>query len=295
LKSNPNLLVADPARRTVPALVALALCGFLGCRERAQPSDQGRKQPQISRGEHVVVEPSAAEFFEARVIEIGPNELRVQAVSGGESRRVAPSDVHRITALTSPPKGIAICRKAPAVWIGCRVDEVRERRVSAVDLAGAPLSISTDDVLAPSGVTELNLRHAFRGSERRIEFEAAVARAGSPSAPRGWRPSPRERVLARDGRGWYSARIHEIEDERLHVRWQTDERISELTYADVVPEPPYPGTAARGAIVLVRPSLAAQAWAPMRVQMSGADLVVEDGRGAKKTVAARDVVPLARP
>jgi hypothetical protein len=287
--------VLDPARWTAAVLVALALCGFLGCRERPQPGAEAGKEPQISRGEHVVVEPSAAEFFEARVIEIAPNELRVQAVSGGESRRVAPGDVHRITALAAPPTGIAICRKSPARWVACRVDEVRARRVSAVDLAGGQLSISTDDVLAPSGVTELNLRHAFRGSERRIEFETAVARAGSPSAPQGWRPSPRERVLARDGRAWYSARIHEIEDERLHVRWQTDERISELTYADVVPEPPYRGTPARGAIVLVRPSLAAQAWAPMRVQQSGVDLVVEDAQGEKKTVAARDVVPLARP
>jgi hypothetical protein len=277
------------------ALVSGASCAGSGCRSRTEPSPHGARDAGISRGEQVVVEASAAEFFEARVIEVATGELRVQAVAGGESRRVVPSDVYRLTTPASVPTGFAICRGAPSRWIGCRIDSVDDARVRAVDLQGNSLTLASGDVLVPNAVTELNLRHAFRESDRRIGFERDVERAGRPHAPRGWRPSPQERVLARDGRAWYSARIHEIEDERLHVRWQTDERITELGYADVVPEPPYPTPPERGAIVLVRPNVIAQAWAPMRVKTTGAEIGVEDAAGARKTVSLRDVVVLSRP
>jgi hypothetical protein len=164
----------------------------------------------------------------------------------------------------------------------------------AVDLQGKAMSLGAGEVIAPNAVTELNLKHAFRRSDATSRFQQEVVRAGHPRAPRGWRPSPRERVLGRDGDAWYSARIHEIEDERLHVRWRSDERVTELGYADVVPEPPYPNPAARGAIVLVRPTALSAAWAPMRVTATGAEIKVEDATGTQRSVSASDVVPLSR-
>lgn len=275
------------------ALVAAIFALCWGCRSRSRPEARAERDAAIARGAHVVVEASAAEFFEARVVEVSASDLRVQTTGGSETKRVNASDVYRIEPPASLKRGLAICRVAPSRWVGCRIDDILGDRVVAVDLQGKSRSLGAGEVIAPNAVTELNLKHAFRRSEVALRFQEEVARAGNPRAPRGWRPSPRERVLARDGDAWYSALIHEIEDERLHVRWRSDDRVTELGYADVVPEPPYPKAPARGSIVLVRPTALSAAWAPVRVSSTGAEIKVEDAAGAERAVSTSDVVPLA--
>jgi hypothetical protein len=281
------------ARLTALIFAGLALAS--ACRSKG---DDGARDPApqraLERGDHVVVEASAAEFFEARISEVRGDELRVQAIAGKQSQLVATSDVYRIPASGAPPAaGLAICRVADARWIGCRVDGKSAERIRVTDWSGASHELGADRVLSPTPLTELNLKRAFEQRARQSEFTAAVQRAGRPHAPVGWRPQPRQRVIARDGKAWYAAKIHEIEDERLHVAWKADARITDLPKTEVVPEPPHGAPIARGAIVLVRPETEFDAWMPLRVQASGNEIIVENADGDRRTVTLNDVVPLS--
>ena len=274
-------------------LSILALLGLLSaCRRSDAPKPSPSEPESFARGDRVVVELSAAEFFEARVIDVEAAKLRVQHKRDGTSHDVARSDVYRVPPEDdAPTTGFAICR-IDARWVGCKIESGTGERRSVRDANDASFELARNDVLAPTSLTELNLRRLFERSKRRAEFERAVAGAGAPRVPAGWRPMPRERVLASDGKGWYAARIREIEDDRLHVEWRADERVTELEKSAVIPEPPYRETPPRGRIVLVRPSVPAGAWVPMRVVASGAEIVVEDASGEQRSVPARDVVPL---
>lgn len=263
-----------------------------GCRAERGGSPPPEAARGLARGDHVVIESAAAEFFEGRVTEADSDRLRVQRLGDGESLSVSAADAYRLPSTTTPAPGLAICKSGDAGWVACRVESIGGARVRAHDVRDRPLELATEHVLTPNAVTELNLRHAFARSRRHADFERAVTRAGRPRPPAGWRPGPRERVLASDGTGWYSARIRELEDERVHVVWKADERVTELPRGEVVPEPPYRRTPARGQIVLVRPRVAAGPWAPVRVVATSGSIVVEDADGSRRTVAARDVVPL---
>jgi hypothetical protein len=249
---------------------------------------------QLARGDHVVVEATAAEFFEARVSEVVGQQLRVQSIIGKQSELVASADVYRLPPQgATPAPGYAICRVASARWVGCRVASATTESVRATDYSGATRELGADSVLSPTALTVLNLRRAFEQNARRIEFESAVKRAGRPRAPAGWHALPRQRVLAYDGKAWYAAKVHEIEDERLHVVWQADRRMTELAKGDVVPEPPYARALGRDAIVLVRPATETAAWLPMRARTTSNEIVVENAEGERRTVRPSDVVPLS--
>jgi hypothetical protein len=250
--------------------------------------------PELERGDHVVVEARAAEFFEARISEVIGEQLRVQAIIGKQTQLVAVSDVYRLSARGAPPKvGFAICRVDSSRWIGCHIDSANAERMLATDWSGDKHELRSDAVLAPTPLTELNLRRTFEQRTRRRDFAAAVKLAGTPRAPAGWRPLPRQRVLARDGDAWYAAKIHEIEDDRLHVAWKADARVTDLPKSDVVPEPPHGAPIDREAIVLVRPETEFGAWLPARVRATGSEIVVENADGDRRRVTPNDIVPLS--
>jgi hypothetical protein len=251
-----------------------------------------------ARGEHVVIEQTAAVFFEGRVLAVGGQGLRVQATSNGDALSVAHSDVYRLSGARREQRvgHFAICGRAPSEWVGCRIERVEGSQVRVVDAQGQSALLAAERVLSPTPVTELNLRRYFERVQERVTFARAAERAGTPRAPANWKPSAHERVLARNGAHWYSARVRELDDEDVTVLWEFDERPAELTLSDLVPAPPYVSGLKRGDFVLVRPELQSHAWAASKVvARNGAELEVVDINGARQSVSAREVVPLQRP
>jgi hypothetical protein len=282
---------------------ACALVLALGCAQNklekptsSEPACCGAPGARVlARGDQVVVEQTAAEFFEGRVVAVDSEKLRVQAPGKPRSLMVESSDAYPL-----PPAKhrfeagqFAVCRAGRLRWVGCRVQAVQGQAISVQDVEGRPLRLSPAEVLAPSPVTELNLRRHFERIRTRAAFARAVERAGAPRAPKGWRAAPRERVLAQRDSSWYSARIHEIEKSGLRVRWDADQQISEVSAESVVPQPPYVGELGRGDFALMELPGGLQPWQPVQVRaVIGADLKVVDIDGEMHSVSRRDVVPL---
>src|SRR6187431_1646488 len=131
---------ARPTRNSC-VLVALALWA---CRSAGSDvSTSAAVTALVSRGDHVVVEPRAAEFFEGRVLSIGKSELRIEPVGKHEGILVSVSDVYALPK-DSPvvkPAQFAICRVEQR-WLGCRVEAVREDGVDVLALDGATLHLA---------------------------------------------------------------------------------------------------------------------------------------------------------
>ena len=277
------------------AAIAGLMVGLRGCREKPADHRVPDDTRGVSRGDRVVVEQSAAEFFEGQVVRVEGSRLRVQTTDEGESVDVAVADAYRLppTAHEFAVGDLAICGMTPMRWRACRVERVSADALAIRDAEGREVRLPRNRVLGPTKLTELNLRRHFDRVDKRRAFAQAVERAGMPRAPRGWRPAPHERVLGYQGSAWYSASIHEIEDDALHVRWQSDGRVTELTRPHVVPEPPYQPPPTRGDFGLLRPTRPAQPWQPVRVVASNPEgLVVVGVDGQRRSAELRDVVPL---
>lgn len=276
------------------AILLLAFAGNLGCARHRTGSTQ-TKPAGPKRGDHIVIEQTAAEFFEARVLAAHGETLEVQTTEGGDFRRVQTSDAYR---LPPPPHAfrtgdLAICSARAGHWEPCRIEAVKGSRIDAVDGKGGHLQLAPSAVLAPTALTRLDLQRYFELARRHQAFAHAAAAAGRPRAPKGWRPEPHEQVLARHDSRWYSATIHEVDDDVLRVRWRADSRISELPYDAVVPAPPYNHEIHRGEFVLARPTSLAVPWQPVEVIAVGPDSVqVSNIDGDHRSLRPTDVVPL---
>jgi hypothetical protein len=249
------------------------------------------------RGDRVVVEQTAAAFFEAQVLEVRGQSLRVQT-DDGELSHAQMGDVYRLPGSSAGlrPGALAICRTGPRQWSGCRVESVLARTLAASDASGRHLELDHEQVLRPTAVTLLNLEHHFGLVRHQVEFEAGFRRAGRPMPPPGWRPSLDERVVARLGARWFTAKVHEITDDAIYVAWAADGQITEAAHEDVVPQPVARGVVARGSYALARPAGSAQSWIPVRVLGDAEDaLTVTDAAGRKLRARARDILPLVSP
>lgn len=289
----------EPSRRarSLRSAWVFALCAALpGCHTHATSaaSDAGEaKRP--ARGDWVVVEQTAAEFFEGRVLGANGDQLRVEVPGKNGSVLVALGDVYRLPPPVKRPSPaeLAICNSARHVWVPCRIVRAVGATISVKDAEERDLELSPTAILTPTAVTELNLRRYFERNQARAAFAASAAAAGAPRVPKGWHPMPQERVLARDGAAWFSAHIHEIGEDQMRVSWDSDRQVSVVDPAAIVPQPPYDVTLARGAFVLLRPPSTSQPWRPVRVRrVAGSDLGVDDVDGNQIDTNLRDVVPL---
>jgi len=275
--------------------LAVVLVGVGGCDrdEDARIPAGGDGAPR--RGDRVVVEMAAAKFVEGQVIGTSGDRLRVQTAKREETIAVARGDAYVL-----PPAGqahargdLVICSPAAGQWVACRIEARDGATVAAVTTDGRRHRLAPDRVLVPSALTALNLRQHFERAKSRAAFARAVENAGVPTAPGGWTPSPRERVLGYRDCGWHAATIHELEDDGPYVRWSGTGRISKLPSSQVIPEPPYPSGVERGQYALTRPMVPAGAWEPVRVASVAEDaIVVVDVQNERREVAARDLVPL---
>ena len=279
--------------------VGLIAISVAGCRCGAEERDESTAtadSAQLSRGDRVVVEQSAALFFEGRVLSIGDGGLTVQTADGGDPVRVAASDTYRLAGddASAPRAGtLAICARPGARWIACRVESVGGVEVRAIGADGGAFAIGADEVLRPSAVTELNLKRYFEKARQRHDFERAAAAAGRPRAPVGWKPGPRERVLAEREDGWYSAEVVELDDDEVRIAWRGRPRESWVRRDRLIPEPPYVANPLAGSFGLARPEAPSQVWRVVRIQGVRADaLSVADANGRPRTLRSLDFVPL---
>jgi hypothetical protein len=158
------------------------------------------------------------------------------------------------------------------------------------------MELDRAQLLLPTAVTLLNLEHHFGLVRQEAEFASAFRQAGRPMPPPGWRPSRDEKVVARLGSQWFTAKVHEITDDALYVAWAADGQITDVAREDIVPQPAPRGAVARGSFGLARPAGPAQPWVPVRV-LAGTDdaLTITDAAGHKLRARARDILPLATP
>jgi hypothetical protein len=288
------LLLQSICRARVWLLLSL---GLLACGKRDQAPTPTPHQSYV-RGDSVVVEQAAAQFFEGRVLAVVGDQLRVQAAGDNDSVKVAASDVYRL-----PPeprelsvRALAICGRG-AAWVPCRAQQVDGATVTASAANGEAFELARDHLLLPSPLTELNLKRYFERSEAQLSFERDARQAGEPHPDASWHPSLRERLLVKSDPDWFTGYVRELGDDTATVALNAGRRTLTVPVSALAPEPPTSVVAdlRRGDFVLFRPDTASQPWARWQIRaVNDAEIKLVDSGGALKSASVRDVV-LLRP
>jgi len=274
---------------------AAACGGFSACSKR-QAADNPEPREVYVRGDRVVAEQSAAQFFEGRVLSVQGERLRLQAIGGNDSLNVVASDVYRLPA---PPReltanALAICGRADA-WLPCRLSRVTDREPRALTATGETFSVTRDRVLVPTALTELNLKRYFARIEAEQAFAHAAERAGDPRPEPNWRPALRERLLVKVGADWFTGYVREIDSDTATVALSSPQRSATVPLAALSAEPPssFVSELRRGDFVLYRPETPSQPWARLQVRaVNDPELKLGDASGTVKTATVREVIPL---
>lgn len=274
---------------------ALLACLLFACNKR-RAADNPVPTEVYVRGDHVVAEQSAAEFFEGRVLAVDGERLRLQAFGGSDSLNVAASDVYRL-----PPAPheltvnmLAICGRGDA-WLPCRLSMISGNSLQARSASGELFELTRDRLLVPSALTELNLKRYFARSESEQAFARAAERAGDPRPEPSWRPSVRERLLVKLGEQWFTGYVRSIDGDTAEISLSSVQRAATVALSALSAEPPssFVGELRRGDFVLLRPESPAQPWPRMQVRaLNDAELKLVDATGSVKSATVRDVIPL---
>ncbi len=275
--------------------VFLSLCA-LACSKR-EPAPESNFRDGYVRGDRVVVEQAAAQFFEGRVLAVTAGTLRVQAAGGNESSNVVASDVYRL-----PPaphelqaRALAICGQGDA-WLPCRIQSVIQDRITASSAAGVTFELPRERVLTPSALTELNLRRFFERNQAELSFARNAERAGDPRPEPGWHPRARERVLVKLGPDWFTGSVHELGDDATLISLSSG-RIVSAPFSALAAEPPSSlvSELRRGDFVLLRPESPSQPWPRWQIRaVNDKEIKLSAADGALRSASVRDVL-LLRP
>jgi hypothetical protein len=266
-------------------------------------------------GDRVVVESSSATFVEARVISVTRDRAELQLLPSGETRNQLITDLYLPSAGEAPPRApvsgvgdatltrdsmplqdgsFAVCHMPDARWRGCRIDTVASE-VRVVDDDGVSADLPWHDILAPTPVTELNVRQRFERNAKRRAFREGARSAGRPRTPINWRPTFNEHVIATREGVWVGAQVKDVKKGIVRLQWDGDRRVAETSFADVAPQPPVDFAPMAGTFVLVRPVAGGRAWSVMRVEYAGSlNLLLSDELGDRHEMTTRDVLPLER-
>jgi hypothetical protein len=287
-----------PARSWLRAARCAALFSVafeLGACQRDPPPNP--RAPEVFvRGDRVVAEQAAAQFFEGRVLAASANHLRVQALGGNDSLNVVASDVYRLPppARDLTPNMLAICGRGEA-WEPCRVSQINAGSLQAKSVLGVSFEVMRDHVLVPSALTELNLKRYFARSEAERSFAHSAQRAGDPRPEPSWRPVLHERLLVKLEADWFTGYVREIVDDRAQVSLGTAQRSASVSLSALAAEPPssFVNELRRGDFVLVRPETPGEPWQRCQIRsLNEQQLVLSDAAGVAKSAALREVVPL---
>ena len=275
---------------------AALLAGLLFACSKRRAADNPVRAEVYVRGDHVVAEQSAAEFFEGRVLAVDGERLRLQAFGGSDSLNVAASDVYRL-----PPAPrelmvnmLAICGRGEA-WLPCRLSKISGNALQARSANGELFELTRERVLTPSALTELNLKRYFARSESEQAFARAAERAGEPRPEPSWRPALRERLLVKLGEQWFTGYVRSIDGDTAEISLSSAQRTATVALSALSAEPPssFVGELRRGDFVLLRPESPALPWPRMQVRaLNDAELKLVDAAGSVKSATVRDVIPL---
>jgi hypothetical protein len=249
----------------------------------------------LKRGDRVVVEPTAADFFEARLLEVDGTKLRLQRSDSGDVLTVGGADVYRLGERSSrlTASSFAVCELEPHRWLSCQIERVTLNGFVVVDTNGQKCELDRAKVLEPTGLSEMNIRRRFEDVVRRRAFSASISSAGQPRKVAGWTPAPHRLVLAeRDGH-WYGAKVVETGDSLVVLVWDGQKDSAELPKAVVMPQPPACGLPQRGDRALRRPTGHGAPWeAVVVVGLDGADVTIENIERVRFIVDVGDLCPL---
>ena len=302
---------AGPAWRALTLTSGVRLVGWLcvfapswftivpGChRNESTPAEAKpvASATRIERGAHVVVERTAGNFIEATVLEDQGEHLRLQSADGSQSLRVSKTSVYSLArpVTETKPGAFAICAVQRLVWKGCKVLSAPASDVAVVTAQAEQYRLARSEVLRASELTRMNVEQTFAKAELRAQFLRELGQAGVPIAPPGWRPSPRERVIAKRQNDWYAARVSELEEDGVRVSWQDNPNTEKVANDELIPEPPYPGSLTRGQFALMRPRVESEPWVYVKVRATSSDYKVEDVKGQISHVGQTALVPLTR-
>jgi hypothetical protein len=188
----------------------------------------------------------------------------------------------------------AVCHMPDNRWRGCRIESAGTR-AGVVDDEATAADLPWNELLAPTPVTELNVRQRFDRNAKRRAFRDGARSAGRPRVPGGWRPGINERVIAERDGAWMGAQIKGVKRGTARLEWESDRRQTDTNLAEVCPEPPMDFAPTVGTYVLARPARGARSWAVLRVESTGSGmLVLSDELGDQQERALRDLIPLER-
>jgi hypothetical protein len=309
--------MSSPLVRTLFVVaIASASCSKLGRRDADEgPGQVNGGQPSrapVRAGDRVVVESAMATFLEGVVMSVGRDRARVQLGGGGgaggevSERLLAdlylPASGERGSEEASSEAGTsvlhegsyAVCHMPDGGWRGCRVESIGSL-ARVVDEESTTVDLPWREVLAPTAVTELNVRQRFERNAKRRAFREGAKSAGRPRLPSNWRPEMNQRVVVERDGAWVGAQVKGVRKGLVRVDCESDHRIFDAPVSDVAPEPPIEFAPTVGTYVLARPATGSHAWPVMRVEATGiASLELSDELGDRHQMAIRDVIPLDR-
>lgn len=265
------------------------------CSHRSHESNQS-SSALPRRGDRVLVESNAAQFYEARVISDSAPKLRVQAVPSGDTALVRASDIYRLpaTGSTLAAQSLAICNIDGERWVGCRIANTGHLGALVHDVNEKAYDIPWSQVVSPNPMTEMNLKRLFDKAGEQHDFDHEMAKAGPPRLVAGWQPSAGRNILVKLDGKWWLAVVMTSKHGKFRVKLAGTDRSAEVERTDVAPEPPYPmDVSQKSRQALLRPVSVNQPWTPVRlISFDALEALVEDvGRG-RRTVPVRDVCPL---
>jgi hypothetical protein len=303
------------------SLFVLAATSCAKSRAGLSPDRDGDAAPRgrgVETGARVIVENATAAFMEGTVVAVLRDRARVQLAPTGEvtdqslsevyvpsSEDVVPNapltaeparaDAHGAAARSSLRDGsYAVCHMPDNRWRGCRI-ETASLRATVIDDEATVADLPWHELLAPTPVTELNVRQRFERNAKRRAFRDGARSAGHPRVPGNWRPGINERVIAERDGAWVGAQIKGVKRGTARLEWESDRRLSDTNLAEVCPEPPMEFAPTVGTYVLARPKRGARMWPVLRVESTGTGmLVLSDELGDQQERAQRDLIPLER-
>jgi hypothetical protein len=293
-----------PRDAALPGLLfALAIGSASSCtcsrKHESSPSDSPSAaiaEPDFNAGDVVVIE--EATFFEAVVRRSGKNRLQVDTPDAGAPRDVDTANVYAITPRTIGAalanNAFAICRTAPATWVGCRIEGRAGDRIAVSDENGVKAEVDATSVLKPTAVTELNLRQSFEQAAKRKVFLDGARDAGVPQAAKGWSPRPGDHVLVVVNERYVGGKVQRIKKGLVFVVVDGEGKEARIfSRSDVHPQPPVVFTPSTGTYACARPGPGEPSWPVVRIEAaSDGKVTVSDAKGSRRTVEVRDLIPL---
>jgi hypothetical protein len=266
---------------------------------RSTSNTQKTQDATPQRGARVVVESSAAQFYEAQVMSASGSRLKVQSRVGGNIATVQAGNVYQLPPKTTSlaARALAICNIGDSRWVACRVSKSESAGADLEDALANTYRLPWAQVIVPGALTELNLKRLFEQSAENRDFERDVARAGNPQTLNGWIPVSGKSALVKVAGEWHTATILGERRGFVRVKLVGTRHEIETPRALVAPEPPYPlEILRRSRFALVRPNNQIDPWRLVRLVSSDTlESTIEDFEHGRRTAPVRDVCPLDSP